>query len=122
MKVKKGIKPLQSSLRESNRYIGFEVISKEKVSNFSTVRDSIENSYRNLFGDISMAESGLMAVKNAWNEGSQRGVIKVERKFADNVKAGLAMISEIKGQNVILRSLTTSGMINKVKKNISQGG
>lgn len=121
MKLRKGIKPLPPSLRESNRYIGFEVMSKRKISSFEVVRDSIESACRNLIGDLGLAGAGLIVVKNTWNEGSQRGVIKVERSYADYVKAALVFISEIKGQHVLVHSLTSSGMINKAKKRLVAG-
>ncbi len=109
-------------MRESNRYIGFEVMSQKKISSFEIVRDAIEGACRNIMGDLGLAAAGLIVVKNTWNEGSQRGVIKVERSFADHVKAALVFISDIKGQQVLVHSITTSGMINKAKKRLVSGG
>ncbi len=121
MTLTKGLKPLRPSLRDSNRYIAFEIMSKKKISSFDTVRDTIETAFRNLHGDLLMAQAGLMVVKNTWNEGTQRGVIKVERRFSDHVRAALVLIAEIKGQNVLIHSLISSGMINRAKKHMAQG-
>jgi RNase P/RNase MRP subunit POP5 len=114
--AKKSIKPLKPSMRESNRYIAFEVASRQEIKDFNKVRDAIEFESKNLLGDLQLAKAGLMVVKNTWNPSSQRGVIKVEKKYADHIKAALMFIEAIDNKPVQLRSLITSGMINKTKK------
>jgi ribonuclease P/MRP protein subunit POP5 len=110
------IKALKPSLRESNRYIAFEIISDSEIKDFDKVRDSIELESRNLLGDLTLAKAGFMLIKNTWNPSSQRGILKVEKKYADHAKAVLTLVKEIDNQKVTVRSLLTSGMINRVKK------
>ena len=118
---KKGMKPLISSLRESNRYIAFEVLSKIEVKDFDKVRDSMELEFRNFLGDLTLAKSGLIILRENWNSSSQRGVIKVEKKYSDHFKGALCMVEKIGNIDVVVRSLITSGMINRVKKSIIGG-
>lgn len=115
------MKPLISSLRESNRYIAFEVLSKVEIKDFERVRDSIELEMRNFLGDLNLAKSGAIILRENWNPSSQRGVIKVERKYMDYIKGTLCMIEKIGNVDVVVRSLITSGMINRVKKSIIGG-
>jgi len=117
----KKIKPIMPSLRESNRYITFEILSSREIKDFDIVEKSFETEFRNFMGDLILSKAGLMILKETWNPNSQRGVIKIEKKYVDHVKSTLCLIKDIDNNEVIVRSLITSGMINRVKKLIIGG-
>lgn len=104
--AKKQLKALLPSLRESKRYLAFELISKTKIDDFKAVKDEIKQSATSLFGEIGMAKVNMKFVKD--------NVIMVNHKFVDHMRAALAVVKTIKGVPVILRSVKVSGMINKV--------
>jgi RNase P/RNase MRP subunit POP5 len=114
--IKKSIKPLKPSLRESNRYVAFEVMSRQEIKDFDHVKDAIKTELRYLIGDLGLAKANMQVVKNVWDPSSQRGIIKVERKYQDHIKAALTLVKSIDGKQTTLRSLHSSGMINRIKK------
>ena len=105
------LKPLLSSLKEKKRYVAFEVISQNKVNYADTAGAIIEN-YKKYFGIIGLARSNLMIMED-WK--NQKGIIKVNNKYADELKSSLALIKSINNHDVIVRCIGVSGMINKVR-------
>lgn len=118
MGTKNTIKPLKPSLKEHIRYIAFEIISKEKITDFSKADESIKVHISRFIGELGMAKAGPFLVRNKWNPDAQAGIIRVNRKYVDHIKASLSMIKEINNQQVIVRSVATSGMINTAGKAI----
>lgn len=111
--TKKKIKPLLPSLREKKRYLAFEVISKDKITNFDAVSESIFNSTEQFIGKLGMSEAGLLSLKDKWNSNSQRGLLRVNHKNVDKLKAALTMIEKIEEKDVIVKSVGVSGILNK---------
>ena len=108
------LKPVLPSLREKKRYMVFEVISKSKFD-FRPVSDAIMQSSLQLLGQLGVAKAGIIPLENKWNKEISRGIIKVGHKHVDALRASLALIRQIGNQEVIVRSLGVSGMINKVQ-------
>ena len=106
------IKGLLPSLREQNRYILFEVISRNK-SNYPQVSGAIMDSCKSYMGIVGFAKAGPMMIKNKWSQEEQTGIVKVNRKYVDWVKASFALINNIKGNEVIVRSQKVSGILRK---------
>lgn len=113
MPVKKKLKPLLPSLKEKTRYIGFEISSNSNFKGFQPINDAIMQECLLLMGELDLARAGPIVVKNKWKPSENKGIIKVNRKYVDHVKASLALIKQIKGKDVVVRSLRVSGMINK---------
>lgn len=110
------IKAILPSLREKKRYLAFEIISKQKVS-ASGASEAIWNEMLALNGKLGAAKAGIQFPK--FNEKNQRGIIRVNHKWTDNLKSALALIKEIENKRVIMQSLKTSGAINKVERLIA---
>ena len=110
-------KPLLPSLKEKKRYIVFEVLSDTKFS-FSIIKDIILDSYRKLFGELGLAESGIDFVEFKDNN----GIIKVSNKSVNNIKASFCFIRKVNKQDVIVRSLGVSGILNKARSKFIHGG
>ncbi len=102
------LKPLKASLAENIRYVAFEAISEHKLS-FNEVEKLIKASSLELFGLFGLAKAGIMLIRNKYD--NNKGVIRVNRKYVDYVKASLAMINK---KDVVFRSIKVSGMINKL--------
>lgn len=104
-----------SSLRERKRYLAFEIISEQKMLDYSYVSESIYDSLESLVGMLGSAQAGVLVLEELWKSDLQKGIIKVNNRYVDKLKSSLAMIGEINNQKVIVRSIKVSGNIKKVK-------
>lgn len=110
------LKPLIPSLREKKRYLVFEIVSKTPVKSFELVSEAVQNSVLSFIGTKGTAKTGLMIIKDRFNMPKQTGIIKINNKYVDDLKAALALIKEIGGQAVIVRSRGVSGILRKTEK------
>lgn len=106
------IKGLLPSLREHNRYVSFDVISNKK-HDYKSVSNEIISSCKNYLGELGLANAGVMLISNKWNSDQQKGIIKTDRRYADHVRASLALIRKINNTKAIVRSLNVSGILKK---------
>ncbi|MBL7054584.1 hypothetical protein ISS05_02410 [Candidatus Woesearchaeota archaeon] len=109
------IKPISPSLREKKRYLAFEVVSKQKIEGFKGVSESIMNSGLMFLGQLGMAKAGAIILKDKWNQEMQRGIIRVNHKQVDNLKAALAFVEKIDDKKVIVQSVGVSGILKKAE-------
>jgi len=106
------IKGLLPSLREQNRYILFEVISEKKLD-YPLIANTILESCKSYMGVVGFAKAGPMLIKNKWDKEKQTGIVKVNRKYVDWIKASFTMIRKIKNKNAVVRSKKVSGILRK---------
>ena len=109
------IKPLLPSLREKKRYLAFEVISKQKIKDFNKVSDAVMNAGLGFLGQLGMAKAGAIILKDKWNNELQRGIIRVNHKHVDNLKAALTFVENIDNKEVIVKSVGVSGILKKAE-------
>ncbi len=112
----KKIKPVMPSLREKKRYLVFEIISKKEIKSFSEVSSLIWQSSLSFLGEIETAKAGIWVLPDKWNPKKRKGIIKVNNKYVDNLKTALTLIKSFKRQQIIIKSVGVSGMINKADK------
>ena len=110
----RALKPVLPSLREKKRYVAFEVVGKRNVP-FSSVSKALWLSLLSFAGDVGVAGAGVSILEDSWNENSQRGVVRVAHTAQDLVKASLIFVTDIDGENVVLRSLGSSGILAKAR-------
>jgi ribonuclease P/MRP protein subunit POP5 len=108
-------KKVMPSLREKKRYLAFEIISSGHMPK-SAVASAIKRSVISYLGILESGRSGLMFLGECYDEASNRGILKVSNRHLDSVRAALALIKDIEGQKVIVRSLFASGIIAKAKE------
>jgi RNase P/RNase MRP subunit POP5 len=102
---------LKPSQRDKERYIAYEMTSKEPLG---------FNADKALIAEIGKLLGVFMAVKAKprsmkYNPERQRGILRVERKFQEHTKACFSMIKHINNKEVTIRTLRVSGMIGKLK-------
>ncbi len=112
----KKIKPVLPSLREKKRYLVFEIISKKDIKSFSDVSNLIWQSSLSFLGEVETAKAGIWVLPDKWSQKKQKGMIKVNNKYTDNLKTALTLIKSFKRQQIIIKSVGVSGMINKADK------
>ena len=117
IKMFKKQKPLLPSLREKRRYIAFEVNSEKKVS-FSSVKNTIKEEAKRLLGNLTIAKAGIIFLDD-WK--NQKGIIKVNRKYQDHIKAVFTQVNKIQNNDVLVKSIGVSGIINKARTNYIGG-
>ena len=113
--VKAKIKPLLPTLREKKRYLAYEVISKNKFYDTVHVNIAILDAAKEFLGDFGMAKAGILPI-DKWNEKTQRGIMRVNNKHVDNLKASLIFVKNIDGKDVIIRSVGASGILKKAQQ------
>lgn len=113
------VKALLPSLREKKRYVVFEIISKNKIKAFSTVSKSIWQGMLGLNGQLGAARAGLWVLPDKYNHDAQRGIVRVNHKMTDELKAAFTFIKEMENQPVIVRGIKTSGTLNKAEKHVA---
>jgi ribonuclease P/MRP protein subunit POP5 len=112
----KKIKPILPSLREKKRYLAFEIMSKKKIKTFSDVSKAVWHSMLQYMGEKGAAKAGVWLLADKYKENVQKGLIRVSHKYVNDLKASLTMIDNISGEEVIVRSLGVSGILNKAGK------
>ena len=105
------MKPLLPSLREKKRYLVFEVISEKELTLMPD--KEIEESMLKLHGKIGLGKAGLIFLKNKWNKMLQRGIIKVNYKYVDQLRAALCSFHN---RDAIIRSVGVSGILKKAEE------
>ncbi|RMD58455.1 hypothetical protein D6825_00840 [Candidatus Woesearchaeota archaeon] len=113
MARKTKLKPLLPTLKEKKRYLAFEIVSKGKIRSFSSVSKAIWASMLSFVGSLGVARAGLQIFPDKFDSQSQRGLLKVAHTSVDCARASLALIDEIDGKQVIVRSLGASGIMKK---------
>ena len=102
------MKPIIPSLREKNRYLVYKVRSNEKVS-FNGAKSSLENACLKFMGGLGMARAGVMIMNN-------KGIVKVNNKYLNELHASLLLIEQIEGKKASVESVGVSGLLNKARK------
>ena len=107
------LKPLPS-LREKKRYVVFEVIS-EKELKINSIKEAIKKSLLNLIGIINYAKSNPHFLDDKYDKKNKRGIIRINHKHADDLKASFTLIKSIDNAKVIVRSIGVSGILKKAE-------
>lgn len=104
-------KPILPSLKEKRRYLVFEVISASQIA-FSDVREGILNELTALIGRLGMAKANISFMDD-WK--NNKGIIKVNNRYLDYVKASFVSLKKISKREAIIRSIGVSGLLNKAR-------
>ena len=99
-------------LREKNRYLAYKVNCKEKLE-FSEVRKAVQKACFSFMGQLGMARAGVY-VMNEWK--NNKGIIKVNNKYLNELHASLVFVNKIKGKDVMIESIGVSGILKKTKE------
>ena len=114
--VKAKIKPLLPSLREKKRYLAYEAISKHKFNDAIHVSKAILDATNGFLGNLGMAKAGILMLNDKWNENMQRGIMRVNNKHVDELKAALIFVKSIDGKDAVVKSVGASGILRKAQQ------
>jgi ribonuclease P/MRP protein subunit POP5 len=107
---------LKPSMREKKRYIAFEIAS-ERPLGFDADKRLISK-MNEMLGVFLAPSAGIMRVR--YEPKSQRGLLRVERKFVDHVRSCFVMIKMIGDTRVSCRTLRVSGMLNQAAVSLQE--
>ena len=110
--LKKKFKPILPSLREKKRYLAFEVIAKGKFG-FEQVYEAVHSEIMGCLGYFGMAKAGIIILGDKWDSNKNKGIIKVNNKHVDALRASLMLVDRISNEDVIIRSIGLSGILKK---------
>ena len=110
------IKSLLPSLRERKRYLAYEVVSGIKFNDALHVNKAIVEAAKEFLGNLGMARAGIITMSDQWNADAQRGLIRVNNKQVDELKASLAFVRSIDGNDAVVRSVGASGILKKSRQ------
>lgn len=129
------LKPLKPSLKERKRFVVFELVSEKELSH-SDIVSSINKVCLDFMGILHSGKAGVMVLRNQLltvntakaakttkaakaaktdKSNAVRGIIKVNHKYVDYVKASLMMIKEINKTKANVNTVGVSGILKKAK-------
>lgn len=92
------------------------MIAKNKVLPLSKAAKAIALAYASLHGERGAAKAGLIYVGKRSDDKLQRGILRVNRKSVTELKAAIALVRDIEGEEAITRSIGVSGMMKKAEE------
>ena len=107
------IKPLLPSLREKKRYLVYEIISDKKID-LKGVKDNIKRKVMVFMGELGYSKAGIMFLDK---DKENKGLIRVNSKYLDHLRTALILIKDLNNQNVLIKTIGVSGMLNKAINN-----
>ena len=112
MNKKKSVNPIPLSLRDKKRYLVFELISEKNLRE-SEVSFELKNHLMKLFGSLGLSKMNYQFI--LFNEKSSKGILKCRHTALGDLKAGILLLKEVNGINVIPKTIKTSGTVKKAK-------
>jgi ribonuclease P/MRP protein subunit POP5 len=105
-------KQLLPSLRERNRYIAFEIISDSDIARKDVVK-AIWNSALQFLGELGASKTSIWVMD--WDDKMKNGILKVNHKSVDDVRAAMALLKGINGGRAIFHVRGISGTVKKAR-------
>ena len=103
------------SLRERKRYLAFEIISETPIKDFNVVSKTIWGKALEFLGEFGCSEAGINILSDKYDGKKQRGLMRLNNKSVDKMRATLVLITQMANQNVIVRSRGISGILKKAE-------
>ncbi len=113
--VKGKLKAIPSSLRDKKRYIAFEILSKTKMENIDAIKKAIEDSVKEYTGLLGVSQANLHVLSDKWNPERQRGIVRVNNKMVEHLKASFSLITSINGEKSAVHAVGVSGILKKAE-------
>ncbi len=106
-------KYLPPTLRDKHRYIAFQVIG-ERPFKKEEVKRVIWDASLSTLGTLGSARAKPWFIK--FDEKSQTGIVRVDRKHVEELRFALTLVTEINGSKAIFRTLGVSGTMKRLKR------
>ena len=110
------LKSLMPSLKEKKRFVVFEIIAQEPVKDFKEVYKAIWQKSNEFLGKLETAKAGLWLLADKWDSKKQKGILKINNKYTDKIKAVFTMITNIENKKATVKSAGISGILKKAEQ------
>ena len=108
---------LLPTLKQKRRYVVFEVIGENNFT-LSEIKEEVERALQQFWGDLGKSRAVVVFIDEKFNPEKQRFMLKVNHKYVDELKMGLALSKKIKNNPIIFKSVVSSGTIKKASSNL----
>lgn len=102
---------LLPTLREKKRYLAFKINSETNFSK-KQAENNINMAILSYIGELGYAKAGPILV----DFNKDMGILRVNNKEINNVKASLSLIKTVENKKAFITSVTASGILNKARK------
>lgn len=101
------MKRLPPAIQEKHRYLEFRIHGGE--FEIGEVVDAVWEAALDYLGEKGCAEANFWMIGNKFDEEKQQGIIKVNRKREDDLRAALTLIEQISGEEAFIEVTGVSG-------------
>ncbi len=108
--VKKSIKPIPPTMRGKKRYISFELIGGEKLSE-NEISKAVWENFLKLYGEVGVARQKIWMIE--FKKG--KGIIRCANETTEEVKAGLLFLKKVSSMSVNPKITLVSGSLKKLR-------
>lgn len=108
------LNPLPPTLREKQRYLVFEILSKKEFE-LGDVVSVIWNNSLQTFGEVGVSSFSLWIPGNLYDKARKKGIVKCNHNSVEQMRSVLATIKEIEGDPVCFRVIGVTGTIKSAK-------
>ncbi len=109
------LQTLPASLREKKRYIVFEVIC-ERDREPGQVVDAVWDAILDVLGQNGAAAAAPWVLGDLFDAAQQRGGIKVNKDAVEEVRAALAMVQAVGGEEATVQVLGVTGTMDSARE------
>jgi len=108
------LNPMPPTLRDNQRYIVFEIVSKKEVA-FENMVNVVWSASLQLFGEVGTSKFRMWVPSMLFDKARKKGVIRTTHDSVEEVRAVIASVKEIEGESVIFHVLGVTGTIRSAK-------
>jgi ribonuclease P/MRP protein subunit POP5 len=106
------MKPYPPTLKEKKRYVLFEVVSDRKFGK-EDVKKAVSSVLHENLGNMGLADAEFAFID--FDEVTQKGILRCKNKRLGEIRAALAILSEINLYKAFLYIRAVTGSIKKTK-------
>lgn len=103
------------SERPKRRYLAFEVISNAKFDSNDIFKALMARAYEYI-GKFGVKNANIKFIAEKWNSEMQRGIIRVNNNYLNDLKDLLPLIKNINSNDIMIKSIGVSGILNRAEK------
>ena len=107
----------ETKFKGEKRYLVYQVISERDI-NPIIIKENILKTFKEYFGNIILSKADMRFIDYKDN----KGIIRINNKYLDNLRASFCLLGKVNKEEIIVRSLGVSGMINKARSKFMNGG
>lgn len=109
------LNPTPMFIGERDRYMVFEIVSKKEFPLASIVK-TFWGAILQLYGEAGTASMSVRIPSNLYDRSQRKGIISCNHESVEMVRAAIASIRQIDGENVIVMTLGVSGTMKSAKQ------